>query len=47
MSINKLLDIYNDYKILYNMFGDYKYKQIMDEVLRRLEINNTIEKKKR
>jgi hypothetical protein len=29
------------------MFGDYKYKQVMDEVIRRLKINIEIEQKKR
>jgi hypothetical protein len=47
MLTDKLLDIYNDYKILYKMFGDYKYKQVMDEVIRRLKINIEIEQKKR
>lgn len=35
---DKLLDIYNDYLILYNMFGDEYYKQIMDEAIRRLKL---------
>ncbi|MFS0863236.1 hypothetical protein [Fredinandcohnia sp. 179-A 10B2 NHS] len=35
--IDGLLDVYNDYKILYDMFQDKKYKDVMDLALRNLE----------
>ncbi|MFE8702082.1 hypothetical protein ACFYKX_15905 [Cytobacillus sp. FJAT-54145] len=36
--IDGLLDIYNDYRVLYEMFKDEEYKQIMKVVLRKLKI---------
>lgn len=35
--IDHLLDIYNDYRILYKMFGDQEYYQVMRVVLRKLQ----------
>lgn len=35
--IDNLLDIYNDYRILYELFNDQEYYQVMRVVLRRLE----------
>ncbi|MCH1626344.1 hypothetical protein MJG50_13480 [Fredinandcohnia sp. SECRCQ15] len=35
--INGLLDVYNDYRLLYEMFYDQKYKDVMDLVLKNLE----------
>ena len=35
--IDGLLDIYNDYRILYEMFGDNEYKKIMDVVITKLK----------
>ncbi len=35
--IDNLLDIYNDYRILYELFHDKEYYQVMRVVLRRLE----------
>ncbi len=35
--IDGLLDVYNDYKILYEMFQDQKYKDVMDLALRNLQ----------
>jgi hypothetical protein len=34
--IDHLLDIYNDYKILYNLFHDQEYYQVMRVILRKL-----------
>lgn len=40
--IDGLLDIYNDYSVLYEMFQDEEYKQIMRVILRKLQsiVNN-------
>lgn len=40
--IDHLLDIYNDYRILYEMFGDQEYYHVMRVVLRKLQtlVNN-------
>jgi hypothetical protein len=40
--IDNLLDIYNDYRILYELFNDQEYYQVMRVILRKLEnlINN-------
>jgi hypothetical protein len=35
--INHLLDIYNDYQILYKLFKDQEYNQVMKVVLKKLE----------
>lgn len=35
--IDGLLDLYNDYRILYEMFHDEEYKQIMRMVIRKLQ----------
>jgi hypothetical protein len=35
--IDNLLDIFNDYKILYNMFYDQEYYQVMRVILRKLK----------
>jgi hypothetical protein len=35
--INRLLDIYNDYQVLYEWFGDEEYLQVMKAVIRELE----------
>ena len=35
--IDHLLDIYNDYKILYQMFHDQEYYQVMRVILRKLK----------
>ncbi|MDR4886098.1 hypothetical protein RGU12_00880 [Fredinandcohnia sp. QZ13] len=35
--IDGLLDVYNDYKILYEMFQDQKYKDVMDLALKNLQ----------
>ncbi|MFT4414076.1 hypothetical protein ACLM5H_09465 [Fredinandcohnia humi] len=35
--IDGLLDVYNDYKFLYDMFQDQKYKDVMDLALKNLE----------
>ncbi|MBO0958308.1 hypothetical protein J1P26_01065 [Neobacillus sp. MM2021_6] len=35
--IDNLLDIYNDYRILYDMFQDQEYYQVMRVILRKLE----------
>lgn len=35
--IDDLLDIYNDYRILYEMFHDQEYYQVMRVILRKLE----------
>lgn len=37
-SIDELLDMYNDYKYLYEWFGDEQYKQMMETVVKRLRI---------
>ncbi|WP_299093128.1 hypothetical protein [uncultured Metabacillus sp.] len=34
--IDELLDIYNDYKALYELFNDPEYKEMMDYILKRL-----------
>jgi hypothetical protein len=34
--IDELLDIYNDYKALYQMFGEPEYKEMMDLILKSL-----------
>lgn len=36
--IDQLLDLYNDYQTLYQMFGDEEYKQFMTIILKRLEM---------
>ena len=40
--IDNLLDIFNDYRILYEMFQDQEYYQVMKVILRKLEslVNN-------
>lgn len=38
IQIDGLLDIYNDYRILYNWFGDEDYAHVMKVVLRKLAI---------
>ncbi|MBT2757161.1 hypothetical protein [Mesobacillus foraminis] len=38
IQIDSLLDIYNDYRILYNWFGDDEYAHVMKVVLRKLAI---------
>lgn len=47
--VDGLLDIYNDYSILYSMFRDEEYRQIMKIILRKLQliVNNrhTLHKK--
>lgn len=35
--IDSLLDLYNDYKGLYDLFGDKKYKEMMDVVIQYLK----------
>jgi hypothetical protein len=35
--IDSLLDIYNDYRILYNMFNEKEYEHVMRVVVRKLE----------
>ena len=35
--INRLLDIYNDYQVLYEWFGDEEYLQVMKAAIRELE----------
>ncbi|MEH7226025.1 hypothetical protein V7112_19605 [Bacillus sp. JJ1566] len=35
--IDGLLDVYNDYKILYDMFQDQKYKDVMDLAMKNLQ----------
>lgn len=35
--VDGLLDIYNDYRILYEMFGDNEYKKIMEVVMTKLK----------
>lgn len=35
--IDGLLDVYNDYKILYELFSDQKYKDVMDLALKNLK----------
>ena len=35
--VDGLLDIYNDYRILYEMFGDNEYKKIMEVVITKLK----------
>jgi len=42
--IDGLLDIYNDYKWLFEMFGDEKYKQVMETALRNLKRYTTDKK---
>jgi hypothetical protein len=37
-SIDELLDMYNDYKFLYEWFHDEQYKQVMETVVKRLQI---------
>jgi hypothetical protein len=37
-SIDELLDMYNDYKFLYEWFHDEQYKQMMETVVKRLRI---------
>lgn len=36
--IDRLLDTYNDYRTLYEMFGDDEYKQMMEIIIRKLTI---------
>lgn len=36
-TIDTYLDIYNDYQILYKMFGDNYYNTIMEEAIYRLK----------
>lgn len=38
MTIDNLLDIYNDYRILYNWFNDEEYAHVMRVILRKLQI---------
>ena len=35
--IDGLLDIYNDYKRLYERFGDEQYKQMMEQIVEQLK----------
>lgn len=35
--VDGLLDVYNDYKMLYELFGDNEYKEVMDLVIENLE----------
>ncbi|MFC4322800.1 hypothetical protein [Litchfieldia salsa] len=35
--VDGLLDVYNDYKYLYEVFGDDKYKKVMDLALKNLD----------
>jgi hypothetical protein len=35
--INRLLDIYNDYQVLYEWFGDEEYLQVMKAAIRELQ----------
>jgi hypothetical protein len=35
--IDNLLDIYNDYRILYELFSDQEYYQVMRVIVRKLE----------
>lgn len=44
--IDGLLDVYNDYRILYEMFGDNEYKKIMDIVKTKLKMIVEARKKK-
>jgi hypothetical protein len=37
-SIDELLDMYNDYKFLYEWFRDEQYKQMMETVVKRLQM---------
>lgn len=37
-TIDALLDIYNDYSVLYNLFQDEEYKHIMRVVVRKLQL---------
>lgn len=36
LAVNTWLDCYNDYKILYEWFGDIKYKNAMDYCIRKI-----------
>ena len=36
-SVDDLLDMYNDYKALYEWFGDDQYKRMMETVVQRLQ----------
>ncbi|WP_409270368.1 hypothetical protein V1499_13175 [Neobacillus sp. SCS-31] len=35
--IDRLLDIYNDYRILHQLFGDNEYSQVMEVILKKLQ----------
>ncbi|WP_059170791.1 hypothetical protein [Bacillus sp. FJAT-27445] len=35
--IDRLLDIYNDYRILNQLFGDHEYSQVMEVILKKLQ----------
>jgi len=35
--IDGLLDIYNDYKWLYEQFGDEQYEQMMEQIVEQLK----------
>lgn len=35
--VDRLLDIYNDYRILHQLFGDLEYEQVMEVILKKLQ----------
>ncbi|OCA90827.1 hypothetical protein A8F94_02840 [Bacillus sp. FJAT-27225] len=35
--IDRLLDIYNDYRILHQLFGDHEYSQVMEVIMKKLK----------
>ncbi|RDU36445.1 hypothetical protein DRW41_13005 [Neobacillus piezotolerans] len=35
--IDRMLDIYNDYRILHQLFGDHEYSQVMEVILKKLQ----------
>ncbi|WP_053366847.1 hypothetical protein [Bacillus sp. FJAT-27245] len=35
--IDRLLDIYNDYRIMHQLFGDNEYSQVMEVILKKLQ----------
>ncbi|RHW42256.1 hypothetical protein D1B31_06425 [Neobacillus notoginsengisoli] len=44
--VDSLLDIYNDYRILHQLFGDREYAQVMEVIVKKLqEIHKNDEKK--
>ncbi|WP_043933694.1 hypothetical protein [Bacillus sp. EB01] len=44
--IDRLLDIYNDYRILNEMFGDHEYIQVMEVIMKKLKNLNSKDGKK-